>query len=132
MSVTTKTAGQVAHDAYHGLSEDVVTPENYKALAGEGAEWHRNSLGNRFARVADAVIAHHEANRPAWPPMRPMSESMGPWAMIRLRDRDELGPRPVRIKLRRDARPMWEDLFTGEWYSEAEIQGWWPLPEVPR
>jgi hypothetical protein len=110
--------GQVAREAWH------------RAVAEIG--WSQADWAVGFEASAAAVIAVHEAQRPAWPAMRPMSESMGPWAMIRLLDRDELGPRPVRIRLRRDTKAMWEDLLTGEWYSEAEILGWWPLPEVPR
>ena len=101
-----KTPGQVAQDA---RCNDAMTTEGH------------------WEAIAAAVIAHHEATRPAWPPTRPMSEAGERKTLIVLLLRDQEA-RVVKRKSTMDGEPRWEDVETGEWYTPDELGGWWPLP----
>ena len=102
-----KTPGQVAQDA---RCNDAMTTEGH------------------WEAIAAAVIAHHEATRPAWPPMRPMSDPDTPRNGVYVL---------LAFKVGHMAVMAWDD---GLWWSkpgdryakDERCEGWWPLPEVQR
>lgn len=128
--MSAKTSGQVLYEAYTGACE--IDPIDHAALAGVGPDYPLNSIGNRSERAAAAVIAHHEATRPAWPPMRPMSDSdLANHVDILLayeRER-EPGFKRTHIEIARQTlRGYWT---TATYHAPfQQCVGWWPLPEV--
>lgn len=126
----TKTAWQVMEDAiYESLfgdgkptSDGTLSPSKSTSAAGRKA----------YTAAAQAVIAHHEATRPAWPPMRPMSDSdLANHVDILLayeRER-EPGFKRTHIEIARQTlRGYWT---TATYHAPfQQCVGWWPLPEV--
>ncbi len=88
-----------------------------------GEEHHRCKWIAAVKAVAEAMPDSGQ-----WPAMRPMSEAPkdGTRVLAFLKDS---GGQAFRVLHYRDC--VW--WVTAAWfYSEEQIAGWWPLPEVPR
>ena len=83
--------------------------------------------------AAAAVIAAHEAQRPAWPAMRPMGDpDLHKESEILLAYECEREPGFKRT-YKEIARQRLPDRWTTATYHVpfSQCVGWWPLPEVP-
>ena len=113
----TKTAGQVLAEA------DGVT---YYHAPGKIYDRQRED----WERRAQAVIEWHEAQRPAWPAMRPMGEAvMGASVIVAVK-----AERPWFDFAYKAEADFGGTVFEadGTFYKETELLGWWPLHEVQK
>lgn len=116
----TKTAGQVNAEAL-GWNWDCVFDHQMES----------------FEAAAQAVIAHHEATRPAWPPMRPMSDKLPKRFIVAIKT-EKIGepgvagePRIELANLHWSGSAICLDYGGGTYDIDSVLLlGWWPLPPL--